>query len=744
MKYIVVTGGVVSGLGKGITISSMGRILKSSGINVTAIKIDPYLNIDAGLMSPFEHGETFVLDDGSETDLDLGNYERFLDITLTGDHNITSGKIYSEIIRKERAGEYLGETVQTVPHATELIQEWIERIAQVPVSDNKSPPSICLVEVGGTVGDIEGMVFLEAFRQFQSKVGRQNIMFVHVSLVVVLGGVEEQKTKPTQHSVKELRSFGIEPDVLVCRCTSMLEDNVREKLSSFCQTPHTLTVHDVTNLYHVPLLLVKQGLHTIIRKRLKLDELGMEEDPDFKTWIAMAFGVDNATITLDIAIVGKYTGHADTYLSVLTAFVHAGIFLNIRCVPRFVDSSDLEHSAQGDPWAGGDEEDLYESAWATVRQAAAVLIPGGFGSRGVEGKIACAQFCRETKKPLLGICLGMQIMVIEYARNVLGLSTANSEEFDAQCKDKVIINMPEVNADATGGTMRLGVRPITITPNSLASRIYSNASNSSYKEIKKEDKLVDERKEGTQVVLERHRHRHECSPLYLEKLQAAGLKFSGTDSSGIRMEIVELTPQHHNFTIEGPDTALEEHPFYLGCQFHPEFISRPNRPSPVYMAFVSAALALQTQCACHPHAAGSVEMRELSTAAKLFQEYENKPMSTSTSNKRVAESVLERKAEWPRQQASAGKSVSKRSSTDAHGKKTTIIETTTTGSDGMRHTEREEFIEHIDCSSESTRCGEARQLKINTDPSCHAASVLVQVLDEEDLGLCECSKLGTM
>jgi CTP synthase len=572
MKYIVVTGGVVSGLGKGITISSIGRILKASGVRVTSIKIDPYLNVDAGTMSPFEHGETFVLDDGGETDLDLGNYERFLDITLTARHNITSGKIYKEVINQERRGDYLGKTVQIVPHATDMVQSWIKEVARNTVDGSGLVPDVCLIEVGGTVGDIESMVFLEALRQFQFLVGRGNILFLHVSLVPVLGSVGEQKTKPTQHSVKELRGLGLSPDVIVCRSTEMLSQSTKNRISAFCHVDpaNVMAVHDVSNIYHVPLILRKQGIHTIIKEKLGLEM--MADAPDLTEWSKIAHIVDTAADKVTIAVVGKYTGLQDAYLSVIKSLKHAGILLETDVSIQWVEASDLEEETKSSDPA------KHTAAWETLREVAGVVVPGGFGVRGVEGKVLAAKFCREHKKPFLGVCLGMQVMVIEYARSVLGLKGANSTEFDEVTAHPMVLFMPEINQKVMGGTMRLGARATLISPTladgspTLAREVYGFP--------------LDEEVDGTDAlssltlsVMERHRHRYEVNPDKVEALEAGGkgLIFSGRDDQGVRMEIAEL--------------PRSEHPFYFGTQFHPEFKSRPNRPSPPFYALVVAAVA---------------------------------------------------------------------------------------------------------------------------------------------------------
>ena len=640
VKYIIVTGGVVSGLGKGITISSVGRILKSSGLRVTSIKIDPYLNVDAGTMSPFEHGETFVLDDGGETDLDLGNYERFLDITLSGKHNITTGKIYKEVIHSERRGDYLGKTVQIVPHATDMVQSWIKEVAKRTVDGTGIEPDVCLIEVGGTVGDIESMVFLEALRQFQFAVGRKNIFFIHVSYVPVVSG-NEQKTKPTQHSVKEMRALGLTPDVIVCRAKNILDASVKAKIGIFChvEPANVLSVHDVSNIYHVPLILVEQGLHRIIKQQLGLDTMSVE--PCLAEWASMARIVDTATRTVEVAIVGKYTNLEDAYLSVTKSLMHSAIHLNIKIVIRWIEAADLEDAT------ATKSPEKYKEAWDLLKSVAGVVVPGGFGVRGVEGKVACAKYCRENKKPFLGICLGMQVMVIEYARNVLGLTEAHSTEFDERTIHPVIVFMPEIDQTAMGGTMRLGARPTTISSmyyggngnagttttttttssssssssldsskssrekkttaavaakfstSTLASEVYGLSSSPYVSTVKFDasttsSTFAESIGKGTDPkytvpdddwwnVLERHRHRYEVNPAKVEQLEAAGLFFTGRDDTGQRMEIAEI--------------SREVHPFYFGVQFHPEFKSKPNRPSPPFFAFASVVAGFNADMA---------------------------------------------------------------------------------------------------------------------------------------------------
>ena len=559
MKYIVVTGGVVSGLGKGITISSIGRLLKANGLRVTSIKIDPYLNTDAGTMSPFEHGETFVLDDGGETDLDLGNYERFLDLALTRDHNITTGKVYAKVIERERKGDYLGKTVQVVPHVTNEIQEWIEKVARVPTDGRPGAPDVCLVEVGGTVGDIESAVFLEALRQFQFQVKRENFCLVHVSLVPCLGVVGEQKTKPTQHGVKELRGLGLSPDVIVCRGESELEEATRKKLGIFCHVDpsRVLSVHDVPNIYHVPLMLEKQGMDEILRNRLELTrDCGMaaqrEGRCDLAAWRAMAESIETFTEAVTIALVGKYTNLQDAYLSVYKALKHSSIECGRRLDLEYVDSEKLEPGAEGG-----------EEAWEKVKNADGVVVPGGFGVRGVEGMIACAKFCREQKKPYLGVCLGMQVAVVEYARHKLGWAGAHSTEFDKECEKPTVIFMPEALGEKgeLGGTMRLGARDTILHEDAWTKRGEASIASLVYR--------------GAAAVPERHRHRYEVNPDVVPELEKAGLRFVGKDDTNTRMEIVEL-----------PRSA---HPFYFAAQFHPEFKSRPQNPSPPFFGFVLAA-----------------------------------------------------------------------------------------------------------------------------------------------------------
>ncbi|KAI4364990.1 hypothetical protein MLD38_021018 [Melastoma candidum] len=546
MKYVLVTGGVVSGLGKGVTASSIGVLLQACGLRVTSIKIDPYLNTDAGTMSPFEHGEVFVLDDGGEVDLDLGNYERFLDIKLTRNNNITTGKVYQAVMDKERRGDYLGKTVQIVPHITNEIQEWIERVAAVPVDGKDGAPDVCVIELGGTVGDIESMSFIEALGQFSYRVGPGNFCIVHVSLVPVLNVVGEQKTKPTQHSVRGLRGLGLAPNILACRSTEALSENVKEKISQFCHVPvqNILTVHDVPNIWHIPLLLKDQRAHEAILKVLNL--WGVTREPVLKEWNARAELCRTLQEPVRIAMVGKYTGHSDSYLSVLKALLHASVACRKKLFIDWVPACDLENStAEQNPEA-------HTTAWTLLKGADGILVPGGFGDRGVEGKILAAKYARESRVPFLGICLGMQIAVIEFARFVLGLKDANSTEFDPSTNNPCVIFMPEGSKTHMGGTMRLGSRRTFFeNRNSLSARLYGNPS------------FIDER----------HRHRYEVNPDMVPRFENAGLIFPGKDETGQRMEIVELP----------------RHPYYIGVQFHPEFKSRPGHPSATFLGFVAAA-----------------------------------------------------------------------------------------------------------------------------------------------------------
>ena len=544
MKYVVVTGGVLSGLGKGITASSIGVLLKSAGLRLTSVKIDPYLNSDAGTMSPFEHGEVFVLDDGGEVDLDLGNYERFLDVALTRENNITTGKVYANVIEKERRGDYLGKTVQVVPHITNENQDWIERVAHVSADGSGETPDACVIELGGTVGDIESAPFVEALRQFQFRVGQENVCFVHVSLVPVMGPVGEQKTKPTQHTVKELRGLGIIPDILVCRSEKPLEEETRAKLAAFCHvgTDAVVSAHDVSNLYQIPISLYEQSVLNKVANHLGFevpDSLPMLDD-----WKHMADKVDRLEEQVHIAMVGKYTGLSDSYLSVIKALQHSAYAVDRKLVIDWIESTDL------DPH---DVTEKHDEAWDLLKAADGILVPGGFGNRGVEGKIAAANYARINNIPYLGVCLGLQIATIEFCRNVLDLENANSTEFDENTPNPAVVFMPEISKTHMGGTMRLGTKPTPfLVDDCKVRRLYG----------------------GAEHVDERHRHRYEVNPDLIEKIEAEGLVYVGKDETGQRCEIMEL----------------ENHPYYVGTQYHPEFKSRPNRPSPPFLGLLKAAV----------------------------------------------------------------------------------------------------------------------------------------------------------
>jgi CTP synthase len=528
-KYIITTGGVLSGLGKGVTTAAIGKILASRGISVDICKIDPYLNVDPGLMNPYQHGEVWVTKDGYEADLDFGHYERFLDIELGRDHNITTGKIYLSVLEGERKGKYLGQTVQIIPHVTDEIKRQIYEIARI------NNPDVLLVEIGGTTGDIESMPFLEAMRQMRMELGRGNVLFVHVTLVPTLKAVGEQKTKPTQHSVKELRGIGIQPDILVCRSEEPLTEATKAKLALFCDVSKldVISNHDLETMYEVPLIMEKQGLGDNILSKLNL----REKKNDLKEWEKLVNKMKNPKNEARIAIVGKYTELRDSYISITEALKHAGAAHDTRINIMWVESVNLED----DPSKVGELGDAH-----------GILVPGGFGKRGSEGKILAIKYARENNIPYLGICFGFQLAAVEFARNVMGLKDANSSELDPNTPYPVIDLLPEQKeVKQMGGTMRLGEIPITIEKNTLAYKIY--------------------RKEE---VGERHRHRYEVNPEYIEEFEKHGLKFSAKSDGGRRMEILEI-PDHFHF---------------LATQFHPEFKSRPNRPAPVFSAFVKAAL----------------------------------------------------------------------------------------------------------------------------------------------------------
>ncbi|XP_043852402.1 CTP synthase 2 isoform X3 [Dromiciops gliroides] len=563
MKYILVTGGVISGIGKGIIASSIGTILKSCGLRVTAIKIDPYINIDAGTFSPYEHGEVFVLNDGGEVDLDLGNYERFLDINLYKDNNITTGKIYQHVINKERHGDYLGKTVQVVPHITDAVQEWVMNQAKIPVDGHKEEPQICVIELGGTIGDIEGMPFVEAFRQFQFKAKRENFCNIHVSLVPQPSATGEQKTKPTQNSVRALRGLGLSPDLIVCRSSKPIEMAVKEKISMFChvEPEQVIFIHDVSSTYRVPVLLEDQGIVKYFKERLDLPIDDHASDLLFK-WKNMADRYERLQKTCSIALVGKYTKLSDCYASVFKALEHSALAINHKLDLMYVDSTDLEQSSEVE------NPVRFHEAWQKLCKADGILVPGGFGYRGTEGKLRAISWARTKKIPFLGICLGMQLAVVEFARNCLGWKDADSTEFVPNTSIPVVIDMPEHHPGEMGGTMRLGKRTTVFkTEDSILRKLYGDVGS----------------------VEERHRHRYEVNPELIQQFEEKGLKFVGRDVEGERMEIIELA----------------NHPYFVAVQFHPEFSSRPMKPSPPYLGLLLAATGtlsayLQQGCKLSP------------------------------------------------------------------------------------------------------------------------------------------------
>ncbi|BAS28973.1 CTP synthase [Limnochorda pilosa] len=528
-KFIFITGGVVSSLGKGITAASLGRLLKSRGLSVAVQKLDPYINVDPGTMSPFQHGEVFVTADGAETDLDLGHYERFIDEDLTKLSNLTAGKIYWSIITKERRGDFLGRTVQVIPHVTNEIKDRILRVAKERNVD------VVIVEVGGTVGDIESLPFLEAIRQLKSDLGRESCLYVHVTLVPYIKASRELKTKPTQHSVKELRSIGIQPDVIVCRSERPLPDEVRNKIALFCDIEPEAVIPnlDAETIYQVPLLLEEAGLDDIV-----IEKLGLQAgERDLAAWREMVERVRHPSREVEIAIVGKYVALPDAYLSVVEALTHGGIVHDTRVNVRWVHSEDLESQPVESLLGGVD----------------GILVPGGFGGRGVEGMMMAARYAREHRIPYFGVCLGMQVAVIEFARNACGLERANSSEFDPATPHPVVDLMPEqADVEDMGGTMRLGVYPCVLEEGSISRELYEES-----------------------VIYERHRHRFELNNGYRTALTAAGLRLTGLSPDRRLVEIVELA----------------DHPWFVGCQFHPEWRSRPNRPHPLYRGFVGGAVA---------------------------------------------------------------------------------------------------------------------------------------------------------
>ena len=528
-KYVFVTGGVVSSLGKGIAAASLGRLLVERGLKVTIQKFDPYINVDPGTMSPFQHGEVYVTDDGAETDLDLGHYERFIDRSLSQVNNVTSGRIYLSVITKERRGEYLGSTVQVIPHITDEIKGAIRRLA--PDHD------VVITEIGGTVGDIESLPFLEAIRQFRQEVGRENTLFIHLTLVPFIAATAELKTKPTQHSVRELMQIGIQPDILICRTERPLTEDLKRKIAQFCNVDFGCVVEspDVSSIYEIPIRLMEQGLDKEVCRRLHLDT----KEPDLRPWAGMVDKILNPPARVRVAVVGKYTELADSYKSIHEALVHGGI------------ANDVGVKIE---WIASDRFTSQEVAGELLAGYDALLVPGGFGVRGVEGMLEAIRWAREHKLPFLGICLGLQTAIIEFARNVAKLENTNSSEFEPECANPVIALMrSQEGIQEMGGTMRLGAYPCRLRKDSRAAQAYGGAAE----------------------VSERHRHRYEVSNAYRDVLAEYGMRCSGLSPDGSLVEMIEL-----------PD-----HPWFVGCQFHPELKSRPTRPHPLFAGFVGAAAA---------------------------------------------------------------------------------------------------------------------------------------------------------
>ena len=532
-KYIFVTGGVVSSLGKGITAASLGRLLKSRGYRVTIQKFDPYINIDPGTMSPYQHGEVFVTDDGAETDLDLGHYERFIDINLSKNSNTTTGKIYQSVINKERRGDYLGGTVQVIPHITNEIKERVFRVGQQDNAD------FVITEIGGTVGDIESLPFLEAIRQVKKDVGKNDVLYIHVTLVPYISAAGELKTKPTQHSVKELRSIGISPDIIVCRSEKPISKEMREKMAMFCDVDPEAVIQNLTerSIYEVPVLMEEQGLNNIVVRKPE-----MEDKPkDMQGWHDMVARIlKKYDKKVTIAVVGKYVALQDAYISITESLRHAAVANEAELDIHWVNAEEIE----------ADDTDMAK----VMAGVDGILVPGGFGNRGIEGKIKAIQYAREHKIPFFGICLGMQCAVIEFARHVCGMADANSSEFNPNSTHPVIDLMPEqIDVEDLGGTMRLGLYPCKVYPDTLTSKAYN-----------------------AELIYERHRHRYEFNNAFREKIVGKGLVLGGTLPNGRLVEIVEL-----------PES---EHPWFLGAQFHPEFKSRPTNPHPLFREFVGAAV----------------------------------------------------------------------------------------------------------------------------------------------------------
>ncbi|XWK91341.1 MAG: CTP synthase [Phormidium sp.] len=531
-KFVFVTGGVVSSIGKGIVAASLGRLLKSRDYSVSILKLDPYINVDPGTMSPFQHGEVFVTEDGAETDLDLGHYERFTDTSMSRLNSVTTGSIYQAVINKERRGDYMGGTVQVIPHITNEIKERIRRVAK------NTNPDVVITEIGGTVGDIESLPFLEAIRQLRKDVGRQNVLYMHVTLVPWIASAGEMKTKPTQHSVKELRSIGIQPDILVCRSDRPIPSSLKHKLSEFCDVPEQCVIAsiDAKSIYEVPLLLEREGLAQQALELLQLEQ----RKPDLSNWQTLVDRLYSPKNSIEIAIVGKYIQLSDAYLSMVEALRHAAIELSLDLNLTWVNSEDIEA----------------EGAEKYLQNVDGVVVPGGFGSRGVDGKIAAVEYARNHQIPFLGLCLGMQCSVMEWARNVAGLKDANSAEFDPNTANPVINLLPEQHDVVDlGGTMRLGLYPCRLAPNTLAKSLYQK-----------------------EVIYERHRHRYEFNNAYRNLFLENGYTISGTSPDGRLVEIIELP----------------SHPFFIATQFHPEFQSRPSTPHPLFKGFIQAAFKVKS------------------------------------------------------------------------------------------------------------------------------------------------------
>uniref|UniRef100_A0AC35UAJ1 CTP synthase n=1 Tax=Rhabditophanes sp. KR3021 TaxID=114890 RepID=A0AC35UAJ1_9BILA len=600
VRIILVTGGVISGVGKGIISSSLGVLLKANGYGVSAIKIDPYINIDAGTFSPFEHGEVFVLDDGGEVDLDLGNYERFLNVRLTRDNNITTGKIYQEVIQKEREGKYLGKTVQTVPHITNAISDWIDRVAKIPVDGTNEQPHVCVVELGGTVGDIEGMPFLAAFEKYTMPKMKGRVMIVHVSLIVDPKSTGEPKTKPMQNSLKKLRENGLHPDLIICRSERPISNELKIKISDFghVEPEQVIGVHDCKNVYQVPLLLDDQKVVDLMKSTLNLPNLSDQTKaaavPNMAQWFKFTEIIGDFDLTVKVALVGKYTKISDAYASVNKALEHAATHVKRNLKIIYINAEALEDTAT--PMARNE-------AWAVIKGCQAIIVPGGFGNRGIEGMINVCKYARENQVPYLGVCLGMQCAAIEFARNVCGIENANSSEFDKTIpyEKQVVIDMPEHVGESVemGGTMRLGLRTtVFLTNDSKLRKLYNS-----------------------DTIKERHRHRYEVNPTLVPILSENGMLFVGmgvdesneinhiqrrTQSANNLIELASIH-RHENLlqtirelcsrggnglsktAVRMEIIEMKDHPYFVGCQYHPEYLSHPITPSPPFMGLLLAA-----------------------------------------------------------------------------------------------------------------------------------------------------------